>query len=550
MLRTCMAMLLAMTATSSTTAMAQKTPVEYSRTLDLDGISIEATEAVDRDWIWFTAIVVDRMTDGAEGRRLREGLVDRSFRVLLAGPDQLLTELPEYAHDPEVAQAAGLGGNPGEYRIAVRTIHPHILVHEMAHGIYHTVIQYEENDGSIEPEVVEAEPKAGTFTRELFDAYEAAMEAGTWRGTYFEAHPDEYWAEGVTLWFGVPETNLLEELDVELDESMAILLREDSREFLKRRDPALHALADSIFTNDDWRALDSQIRGADETALEARHEEARDEEMPVVAIEVDRPDFVIRKIDRDGPLTCFHPMFDRHLDVFGIKVVATPSTGSTEIIHAANLIAQYLDNDEDGVIDDPLAHRILVEEGAFLAMFATEFEMEQNEPDFEAIERAGFRMGQGLYAEETRPDGPPHVDERGRFDAALEEVLHLISNGWEQAHPETLGYQAGSKLTDAMDLARGGRFRRVPRAYPESSWYHYDDRTCDYQCMAAEYLYWALTSHLGAQDYPGRAREIADEWECPTPELLRTRDPAVHQLIMEHRPRLPRRLPDGGYLSD
>ena len=199
------------------------------------------------------------------------------------------------------------------------------------------------------------------------------------------------------------------------------------------------------------------------------------------------------------------------------------------------------------MIDDSQAHRILVEEGAFLAMSATEFEMERNEPDFEAIERAGFRIGQGLYAEETRPMGPPHVHKRGRFDASLEEVLHLISNGWEQAHPETLGYEPGSKLTDAMDLARGGRFFRVPRDYPETSWYHYDDRTCDYQCMAAEYLYWALTTMLEGQDYPGRAREIEDEWECTTPELLRERDPAVFELLSEHQPPLPRRLPDGGY---
>ena len=160
-----------------------------------------------------------------------------SSRVLLAGPDQLLTELPEYADDPEVAHAAGLGGNPGEYRIAVRTIHPHVLVHEMAHGIYHTVLQYEENDGSIDPEIVEADPRPGTFTHALFEAYDAAMKAGTWRGTYFEAHPDEYWAEGVTLWFRVPEPELRDELQVELDRETEALLRTDSRRFLEEARP-------------------------------------------------------------------------------------------------------------------------------------------------------------------------------------------------------------------------------------------------------------------------------------------------------------------------
>jgi hypothetical protein len=98
-----------------------------------------------------------------------------------------------------------------------------------------------------------------------------------------------------------------------------------------------------------------------------------------------------------------------------------------------------------------------------------------------------------------------------------------------------------------MDLARGGRFRRVPRRYPEAAWYHYDDRTCDYECMAAEYLYWALTSHLGGQAFPGRAEEIAHEWECPTPELLATRDPGVVRLLTDPTLSLPRVLPDGTY---
>ena len=266
MLKSCLLML----ATMTTSAVAQESVVGYSRTLDLDGISIEATDEVDRDWIWFTGLVVDRMTGGEKGRRLREGLVDREFRILLAGPDQLLTELPEYADDPEVAQAAGLGGNPGEYRIAVRTIHPHVLVHEMAHGIYHTVLQYEENGGSIDPDIVEADPTPGTFTHRLFDAYESAMRNGTWRGTYFEAHPDEYWAEGVTLWFRVPETELGAELQIDLDDETTALLESDSRRFLKHRDPALHELVGSVFTDDDWRPLETQIRGDRQTPIQVR----------------------------------------------------------------------------------------------------------------------------------------------------------------------------------------------------------------------------------------------------------------------------------------
>jgi len=87
----------------------------------------------------------------------------------------------------------------------------------------------------------------------------------------------------------------------------------------------------------------------------------------------------------------------------------------------------------------------------------------------------------------------------------------------------------------------------MPRRYPEEAWYHYGDWTCDYRCMAVEYLYWAITSHLGGQDYPGRAEEIAIEWECPTPDLLAARDPAVLDLLTDPRLSMPRTLPDGVY---
>jgi len=102
-------------------------------------------------------------------------------------------------------------------------------------------------------------------------------------------------------------------------------------------------------------------------------------------------------------------------------------------------------------------------------------------------------------------------------------------------------------LTDAMDLARGGRHVRVPRRYPEEAWYHYDDETCDYPCMATEYVYWALTTLLGAQSEPARCAEIANEWELCTAAALRAGDPAVNELLVDPRYHLPTQLPDGRY---
>ena len=249
------------------------------------------------------------------------------------------------------------------------------------------------------------------------------------------------------------------------------------------------------------------------------------------------PTFELGDVD-DETLGAF---FSKSVDVFGVTIVASESTPDAKVLHAAHVMAQYLDNDEDGVVDDAAVVGSLVAEKATLVMFATEREAE-NSGIFEADipEDRGF---QDLYGEET--------NEPGRFDASLEEVLHLISNyGYELVYPEALGTERPTRLTEAMDLARGGYFATVPNAYPEEAWYHYDDRTCDYQCMAVEYFYWALTTKLGAQSGTQRCAEIAVEWELCTPEALESGDPAISALLAEPELKLPTMLPDGSYRSN
>ena len=73
--------------------------------------------------------------------------------------------------------------------------------------------------------------------------------------------------------------------------------------------------------------------------------------------------------------------------------------------------------------------------------------------------------------------------------------------------------------------------------------YHYADATCDYACLLTEGLYWALTSHLGAQ--AGRCDDIADEWELCTDALIQANAPMLAQLL--NHSTLPTVIPDGDY---
>jgi len=111
----------------------------------------------------------------------------------------------------------------------------------------------------------------------------------------------------------------------------------------------------------------------------------------------------------------------------------------------------------------------------------------------------------------------------------------------------TFGTRPGTRLANAMDRARGGRFLRVPRRYPEEAWFTYDDRSCDYRCQATEYIYWGMTSLLGAQSAEWRFREIRQEWRLNTTEKFKKGDTALYQLLSDPRYHFPRRLPDGKY---
>ena len=230
--------------------------------------------------------------------------------------------------------------------------------------------------------------------------------------------------------------------------------------------------------------------------------------------------------------------FNKKVIVFGIDLYAVREVEDAKLLHAANVMAQYLDNDEDGLIDNQLVLNKMLENKAFLVMWKKEKDLNIRPPS--------GRIGQDLGNDETNPSFVSN-GKTGRFDATLEEVLHLINNaGHSYAYPGTFGKNKKSALSKAMDVARGGRFFKIPSIYPANAWFSYYDSTCDYEtCQTIEYLYWALTSILGAHE--NRLNEIGKEWKLNTADLLENTDNEIFELLTNPIYNLPTILPDGSY---
>ena len=230
--------------------------------------------------------------------------------------------------------------------------------------------------------------------------------------------------------------------------------------------------------------------------------------------------------------------FCKTTEIFGIKIYATDKVDNEKMLHAASILAEYLDNDEDGQVDNQKVVDKLIEKNVWLLLV-------KNESDQDDAERINLKNSnyQDLRDEEiTLVNGSP------RFDASLEEVLHLITqHGYAEVYPEVFGEKKGSKIADAMDIARGGYFKKVPNEYPTNAWYTYNDESCDYSCQITEYTYWALTSILGGQDFNGRFDEIKDEWKLNTKEKVKNNDIDVYNLLTKSEYKLPTKLPNGKY---
>ncbi|MEX0299683.1 MAG: calcium-binding protein [Kordiimonas sp.] len=235
--------------------------------------------------------------------------------------------------------------------------------------------------------------------------------------------------------------------------------------------------------------------------------------------------------------------FPKFISVFGVAIRGSAATSDAAMQHAAKIMAQYLDNNEDGIVDNQAVLDKMLSNKATMVISSTPEESEK------LLGQVGNELNplgtQDLYESEMNLAGN---GVGGKFDASLEEVLHLVTHaGYQLVYPEVFGEKAGSAIANAMDTARGGHFQTPPAQYPAGAWYTYDDQTADYGTMITEYTYWGLTSLLGGQSFSGRLDAIQNEWRPNTADKLKATDPALHKLLTDGQYKLPTVLPDTEY---
>ena len=298
----------------------------------------------------------------------------------------------------------------------------------------------------------------------------------------------------------------------------------------------------------------------------------------------------------EHPVECVKEsnVVDIFIDVFGVYVIAPEDAPMEKVQHTANVLAQYIDNDEDGVPDDPNVLRELVENNHIVPVWRKE----DNEAfrdyvtthceDVVVVGASMFFGDHDRYWEQGGGDswvfggiananaiknGGP-----GEWDANLEEIWHTVDDGWYMAYPEYFGngdpnsaishsqnselgeiddmpYGQGvlsSKLTVATDAARGGWFEGTPNQYPDDAWYRHRNPTCGYECKVNEYFYWIIMANMDALD-PGlthACEDSKDEWNICTRDELEQKDVLAFELLNDYGFNLPTVIPDGSYKSE
>ena len=210
----------------------------YRQHLSAGGFPIVGSDKVQAHAFLEARYLIDAMLRGRDDIRAR--LVKNKVRFAIMAASEMTTAIPEHS-DLKPAKywdrrARGLGATRRRPAVSCGEEnllrfdgdpyrHENILIHELAHAIHQMAL----NDLD------------KTFDKRLDASFQAAREAGLWKGKYAGSNRNEYWAEGVQSWFDTNRPPDHDHNDV------------DTRDELKDYDPGLAALVGEVFGDRPWR---------------------------------------------------------------------------------------------------------------------------------------------------------------------------------------------------------------------------------------------------------------------------------------------------------
>ena len=216
--------------------------------------------------------------------------------------------------------------------------------------------------------------------------------------------------------------------------------------------------------------------------------------------------------------------FTKGISIFGVNILATTRVSEEKLIHAANVMAELIDNDENGEVDNSCIVKKLNELEAFVSMYNED----ESEISMESLKMLGSEGNStGLGAFETTIN----YESGDQHDASVEEIFHLITQfGYSKMYPAIFGEsnESESLLAKAMDVARGGQQTQLTNGTwtynntdcanagkvggSTNAWYFYEDNTADYASMITEYIYWAVSSNFGMHTSEPGQQKAQTEW--------------------------------------
>merc|ERR1719341_997153 len=250
----------------------------------------------------------------------------------------------------------------------------------------------------------------------------------------------------------------------------------------------------------------------------------------------------------------------KYTKVFGVPVFAHTSVSDAKFQHVASIMAEWLDNDEDGCVDTPvILKHLLNKEGTAFAVVKSNTAKNDWVVPF-AQKNLDCSAPQAEF--ETKPKCTGLKGTNACFDATLEEVWHIIQNQsyapafkkffWTGTRDDakTKFKNVNSTLATLLDAARGGipRSPNVPKGgkYPAKAYYTYDDKSCNFSCQAIEYWWWSTAAYTGLLK---NRSAVKKEFKYYLPDEFKAKDPKMYALITDRSKgyNLPNRSPNGKY---